>query len=43
MENSTGRLLGEIAFYAAIGVLVILFLFKKYKQVKNTEKDKTKP
>ena len=39
MEDSSGRLIGEIAFYVAIGVLIALFLIKKYRQARTAEKD----
>jgi hypothetical protein len=44
MDSLTGSRLVEIAFYAAVVVLLALFFVKKYKQIKNTEKDpKNKP
>lgn len=39
MENTSARLMGEIAFYVAMAVLIIMFGVKKYRQLKNTQND----
>lgn len=39
MEDPGKQLLWEIAFYAALGMLVVLFLVKKYRQARAAEKN----
>jgi hypothetical protein len=39
MDSLTGSTIAEIAFYTALAVLLGLFLVKKFRQVRNAEKE----
>jgi hypothetical protein len=39
MDDSTLGIIGEIAFYVAIVGLLVVFFFKKKKQIRNSAKD----